>query len=121
MAFTVLTRKYQEKVFRMDLTPDGQAYFLCKPLSATAQQELVKKVMAECGYDTDLAGLRILPVVMQTQIVGWDGLMDLNNEPLPFSPDMVAELCDVENAFMDRQYGRLKHIAREGRLEEEKN
>jgi len=118
---TVLTRKYQQATFRVDLTHDGEAYLLCKPLSATGQHEILKKLLAENAYDSSLASFKALTATLEVQIVGWGGLVDIQGQEVVYSKEMLKELCEVESALMSRQMERLKHIAREGRLEEEKN
>ena len=40
---------------------------------------------------------------------------------MPYSVEMLRELCEYDAEFMEEQLKRIRRIAREGRLEEEKN
>ena len=121
MALTVLTKKFASRTFRLDLTADGSAYFVCKPIVGSKQNEIAKKVMAEYAFDAQIAAVKILPALLEAHIVGWEGLQDVSGSPIPYSKEMLLELCEYDYEFMEAQLNRIRRIAREGRLEEEKN
>jgi hypothetical protein len=121
MSLTLLTKKFASCTFRLDLTADGSAYFVCKPIVGSKQNEIAKKVMAEYAFDAQIAAFKILPALLEAHIVGWEGLQDVSGAPIPYSKEMLLELCEYDYEFMEAQLNRIRRIAREGRLEEEKN
>ena len=121
MALTVLTKKFATSVFRLPLTVDGVAYILCIPVSASKQHEIMKNVMAEFGFDAQLASVKVIPALLEASVYGWHGLEDKEGKEVPYSVEMLRELCEYDAEFMEEQLKRIRRIAREGRLEEEKN
>lgn len=121
MPLVLLTAKYQHATFELPLTADGTAAFACTPISEPQIQEMTRKAMADAGYDAAIAADSLNRRLLKKHVTGWRGLHDLNGEEIPFSDEMIDQLCDTEGLFMGTQVARIRRIAREGRLEQEKN
>jgi hypothetical protein len=121
MAFVVLTKKYAEAAFRLPLTSDGTAYLLCKPVLATKLSEISRQVMAEVGFDAHIAAAKLPAALLESYVIGWHGLQDMNGAEIKFSTDMLKEVCEADPDFAAQTLERLRRIAREAHLEEQKN
>ena len=121
MAYTVLTKKFAQSTFRLPLTQDGQSYLVCKPILGTKLNEVTRNCIAECGFDAQLAASRIIQAVLEECVIGWTGIADINGQDIPYSVEMLREICDADAEFAATQVDRIRRIAREARLEEEKN
>ena len=121
MGFTVLTNKYARATFRLPLLSDGSAYLLCCPILASKLYEVSTKSFAEAGFDSQLAAHNMIYDLLSASIKGWFGLVDVEGKEIPFSLEMLKDICEADPDFASRQLERIRHIAREARLEEEKN
>lgn len=121
MAYTVLTKKFAQSTFRLPLTPDGKSWLLCKPILGTKQNDITRNCIAESGFDAQLAASKIIQALLEETVVGWEGLVDINGENIPYSVEILREICETDVDFAAAQVERIRRIAREGRLEEEKN
>lgn len=121
MAFTVMTRKFSQATFRLLLTADGSAWLTCKPVVGSKLAEITRNVLAEAGFDQSLAAAMLPGAMLQAYVTGWQGLVDIHGDEIPYSEEMLREICEHDPEFAEQQLGRLRRIAREGRLEEEKN
>lgn len=121
MAYTILTKKFSGSTFRLSLTTDGSAYLLCRPIFATKVHEVTAKAIAECGFDSSLASRLIVERLLEASVSGWSGLNDINGDQIEYSPEMLREVCEADPEFAMAQVERIRRIAREARLEEEKN
>ena len=121
MAITVLTQKYATATFMLPLNKDESAYLLCKPILASKLHDISNKTMAEAGFDSQLAAQRMVYKLLEASIVGWAGLQDLGGREIPFSAENLRDICEADIEFVSQQLERIRRIAREARLEEEKN
>lgn len=122
MTFTVLTKDFVQATYKLFLTSDKEgAFFLCRAYPDSTQREVMGKVMAEYGLDTALIAPAYLKAALRKIIIGWGGLGDPAGKEIPFSLEMIDELCETEHALMERQLDRARHIAREAHLVQEKN
>lgn len=122
MDFTVLTKEFAQAKFKLFLTTDKDGpFFLCKPFPDSVQREVSAKVVAEFGMEPALAGPAFLKASLRKVIIGWEKLVDPNGEKVPFSTEMLDELCETDPVLMREQFERVQRIAREGRLVQEKN
>ena len=121
MAYTVLTKKFAQSTFRLPLTREGDAWLLCRPVLGTRQNEITRNCIAESGFDAQLAASRIIQSLLEESVIGWTGLTDINGQDIPYSVEMLREICETDADFAATQVDRIRRIAREARLEEEKN
>lgn len=121
MAYTILTKQFSASTFRLPLTADGSAYLLCKPIFATKVHDITAKAIAECGFDSNIASRLIVERLLEASVSGWSGLNDINGDKIEYSTEMIREICEADPEFAMAQVERIRRIAREARLEEEKN
>lgn len=121
MPVTILTKKYALRSFRLPLTADESAYLSVAPITAEQLRRLTRDALAESGFDADIAAAKMIRQALALCVKGWEGLVDVCGNPIPYSPEMLEDICEADPAFAQAQYERIRRIAREARLEEEKN
>ena len=121
MAVTILTKKFAFRTYRLPLTTDGTAFLRVKPLTAEALHRFSTNALAESGFDAEIAAAKMLRQALCECVVGWQGLEDVNGEEIPFSQEAIEDICEADPSFAQAQYERIRRVAREAKLEEEKN
>lgn len=121
MPVTILTKKFAFRTYRLPLTPDESAFLRVKPLTADTMHRITANAIAESGFDMDIASAKIIRAALTECVAGWEGLEDVNGDPIPFSQEALEDICEADPRFAESQYERIRRVAREARLEEEKN
>ena len=117
----ILTDAYRDATFVLPFTEDKSEYALVKPMTETALNALRTESAKEGGADEQLAGKIFVRKLLQKSLAGWTGFYDAGGNELPFSPEIIAEICECDPEFAALLVLRIRNVARIGELEERKN
>lgn len=117
----VLTDAYKNRTFILPFTADKSECAYVKPLTETDIDKIRKQAAKEGGADEVLITRYFNRAYLMESITGWQGFYDAAGNEIPYSPEMVKEICECDPAFAFETLRRVRDIARLGELDERKN
>ncbi len=117
----ILTDAYRDATFCLPFSQDKSECAFVKPMTETARNEIRRRAAQEAGHGAALAERYFLRGALREAITGWKGFYDVKGNELPFSPEMIDELCACDPDFATAMLVRVLSVARAGELEDEKN
>lgn len=117
----VLTDAYKNSTFILPFIGDKSECAYVKPLTDTEIEKIRKQAAKEGGADEILVQKYFTRLFLMEAITGWQGFFDVAKNEIPYSRDMVKEICECDPEFAIQTVMRVRNIARAGELEERKN
>lgn len=117
----VLTDAYKNRTFILPFKGDKSEFAYIKPLTETELERIRKQAAKEGGADEMLVNKYYTRLQLMESITGWQGFYDVAGNEIPYSPEMVKEICDCDPDFAAITVQRVRNIARMGELDEIKN
>lgn len=117
----ILTDAYKDKVFVLPYTDDKKECAYIKPLTDKALNRIRREASKESGTDEALFNHFFLRGFLQESIVGWEGFFDAAGQEIPYSLEMVKEICECDPEFATGMALRIRNVARFGELDDRKN
>lgn len=117
----VLTDAYRNSTFILPFLGDKSECAYIKPLTDTEIEKIRKQAAKEGGADEVLVQKYFMRLFLMEAITGWQGFFDVAGNEIPYSKDMVKEICECDPEFAKQTVLRVSNIARAGELEERKN
>lgn len=117
----VLTDAYKNRTFILPFKGDKSEMAYVKPLTDTELERIRKQAAKEGGADEMLTQKYFVRLLLIESITGWQGFYDVAGNAIPYSPEMVKEICECDPEFATQTVLRVRNIARVGELEEIKN
>lgn len=117
----VLTDAYRNRTFVLPFTGDKSECAYIKPLTDTEIDKVRKQAIKEGGADEILVQKYFTRLFLMESVTGWQGFFDVAGNEIPYSPEMVKEICECDPEFALLTYRRVINVARAGELEERKN
>lgn len=117
----ILTDAYKDKVFVIPYTDDKKECAYIKPLTNTALNRIRREASKESGTDEALFNHFFMRNSLQESIVSWEGFIDVAGEEIPYSLEMVKEICECDPEFATGMALRIRNVARFGELDDRKN
>lgn len=116
-----MTEAFKDKSFFVPLSKDKSEGVFVRPVTATLRRQVQQEAIKEAGADTSIAEFYAVVKLLQKGLTGWQGFVDMTGGEIPFSAEMVKELCECDPDFMAGLATRIQHVARMGELEDRKN
>lgn len=116
----LFTAKFVDKLFEIPLGDDG-ACIIARHVSATKRNEIYRKADLEAAGDSDTRAKLFATRFLQAAIEDWRGVVDVSEEAIPYSGEIIPELVEHDREQMEFIFSRLTGIARIGKVLEEKN
>lgn len=117
----ILTNTYAEAEFFIPYTADKSEGVYAVPITETRRNEIRRAVIQEAGQDEEIAGLLLTKHILKECLRGWKGFFDATGTEIPFSDDVIGDICKHDPEFVSSLSMRIANIARFGELVEEKN
>lgn len=117
----VMTDAYRNASFILPFTDDKSEYAVIKPLTDSQLAQLRIDAAKEAGADTDLEGGIFVRLLLRESVQNWQGFYDVAGKELPFSQEVLKDICESDPDFAAALALRVRNVARLGELEERKN
>lgn len=117
----IMTRAYIDKTFVLPFSEEKQEFALVKPLSDTEINKITLSAAKEGGADIDLTSKYFTRLFLEASLTGWQGFYDVAGNEIPFSREMIREICECDPEFAAIMVLRIRQVAKYGELEERKN
>ena len=118
---TVLTREYMDHTFFIPLSADKSEGVFSRPLSKTRRKQLEHASIQEAGHDQNIANEFFQRDVLKECIIQWKGFKDAKGTEIPFSTEILSELCEIDPELFRGIFIRIMSGARFGEIEDLKN
>ncbi len=117
----VLTDQYRDATFCLPFTQDKTECVFVRPITETRRNEIRRRITREAGHDESLAAHYFMREALRESVAGGRGFRDVNGRELPFSREMLDEVCACDPDFAALMLARIMAVARTGELEDQKN
>lgn len=117
----IMTEAFKDKAFFVPLSKDKSEGVFVRPVTATMRRQVQQEALKEAGADASIADFYTVVKLLQKGLTGWQGFQDMEGQEIPFSIEMVRELCECDPDFMAGLAARIQHVARMGEMEDRKN
>jgi hypothetical protein len=117
----ILTEAYKDATFFIPYSEDKREGVFTRPVTATMQMRIQNEAVKEAGADLSLAERFVVVKTLQEVLTGWKGFYDVKGVEIPFSGRAVQEICECDPEFAAMLATRIRHVARLGEIEDEKN
>ncbi len=117
----ILTKVYKNALFFLPYSRDKSEGVWCKPLTMTKRNELRRQAQIEAGMDTDIADAYLTRAMLEESIVDWKGFWTASGEEIPYSKEVLRDMCECDPGTAVTMLARILEIARMGELEDKKN
>lgn len=118
---TVLTKEYMDHTFFIPLSADKSEGVFSRPLSKTRRKQLEYASIQEAGHDQNIANEFFQRDALKDCIVQWKGFKDAKGAEIPFSTEILSELCEIDPELFRGIFIRIMSVARFGEIEDLKN
>jgi hypothetical protein len=117
----ILTDAYKDATFFIPYSEDKTEGVFVRPMTSTMQIRIQNDAVKEAGADISLADRFVIAKTLQSLLVGWQGFYDVRDNEIPFSEQAIKEICECDPDFAALLATRIRHVARLGEIEDEKN
>lgn len=117
----VMTYAYRNATFILPYTEDKRECVYVKPLSDTDLNNIRRDAAKEAGTDDALLNSYFMRLFLQESIAGWEGFYDVAGQEIPYSREMVKQICECDPEFAMAMTLRIRNVARIGELDDRKN
>ena len=108
----ILTKVYKNALFFLPYSRDKSEGVWCK---------LRRQAQIEAGMDTDIADAYLTRAMLEESIVDWKGFWTAGGEEIPYSKEVLRDMCECDPGMAVTMLARILEIARMGELEDKKN
>lgn len=117
----IMTNAYRNRTFILPFSDDKSECAYVKPLTDTEIDRIRLKAATEGGADDNITTRYFTRYFLEEAVTGWKGFYDVDGLEIPYSKEMLKEICECDPEFAAIMVLRIRSVARFGELEERKN